>query len=86
MIIDNAEDLKERALEYKTELKKQQIELPIGDEDYAFRVAGIGAKSVKIEKYIKYEDIFEAIEAGNNNGLEAIIKEFIEEYEEEDEE
>ncbi len=86
MIIDNAEDLKERALEYKTELKKQQIELPIGDEDYAFRVSGIGAKSVKIEKYIKYEDIFEAIEAGNNNGLEAIIKEFIEEYEEEDEE
>lgn len=86
MIIDNPEDLKERALEYKTELKKQQIELPIGDDDYEFRVSGIGAKSVKIEKYIKYEDIFEAIEAGKEDGLEAIIKKFIEDYEEEDEE
>ncbi len=83
-MIDNPEDLKEKALEFKTELKKQQIELPIGDEDYAFRVSGIGAKSVKIEKYIKYEDIFEAIESGNENGLEAIIKKFIEDYEDEE--
>ena len=86
MIIDSAEDLKEKALENKTELKKQHIELTIGDENYGFRIAGIGAKSVKIEKYIKYDDIFEAIEAGNDNGLEAIIKKFIEEYEDEDEE
>ena len=33
----------------------------------------------------KYDEIFEAIEAGNDNGLEAIIKQLIEDYEEEEE-
>ena len=41
---------------------------------------------VKIEKYIKYDDIFEAIESGNDNGLEAMIKQIIEDYEEDEEE
>ena len=43
-------------------------------------------KSVKLEKYVKFDDIFEAIESGNDNGLEAMIKQIIEDYEEEDEE
>ena len=85
-MIDNAEDLKEKALENKAGLKKQYVNIPIGDEEYGFRISGIGAKSVKLEKYVKYDDIFEAIEAGNDNGLEAIIKQIIEDYEEEDEE
>lgn len=85
-MIDNAEDLKEKALENKAGLKKQFINIPIGDEEYGFRISGIGAKSVKLEKYVKYDEIFEAIDAGNDNGLEAIIKQIIEDYEEEDEE
>lgn len=85
-MIDNAEDLKEKALENKVGLKKQFINIPIGDEEYGFRISGIGAKSVKLEKYVKYDEIFEAIDAGNDNGLEAIIKQIIEDYEEEDEE
>ena len=36
--------------------------------------------------FVKYDDIFEAIESGNDNGLEAMIKQIIEDYEEEDEE
>ena len=43
------------------------------------------AHNVKLEKYVKYDEIFEAIEAGNDNGLEAIIKQLIEDYEEEEE-
>lgn len=85
-MIDNAEDLKEKALENKVGLKKQYINIPIGDEEYGFKISGIGAKSVKLEKYVKYDEIFEAIDAGNDNGLEAIIKQTIEDYEEEDEE
>lgn len=84
-MIDNAEDLQKKALDYKTGLKKQFINIPIGDEEYGFKISGIGAKSVKLEKYVKYDEIFEAIEAGNNNGLEAIIKQLIEDYEEEEE-
>ena len=85
-MIDNADDLRDKANEYKTELKKQFINIPIGDEEYGFKISGIGAKSVKLEKYVKYEDIFEAIEAGNDNGLEAMIKQVIEDYKEEDDE
>jgi hypothetical protein len=84
-MIDNAEDLKEKALENKDGLKKQFVNIQIGDEEYGFRISGIGAKSVKLEKFVKYDEIFEAIEAGNNNGLESLIKQTIEDYEEEDE-
>ena len=62
------------------------MNIPIGDEEYGFRISGIGAKSVKLEKYVKFDDIFEAIESGNDNGLEAMIKQIIEDYEEEEEE
>ena len=85
IMIDNAEDLQKKALDYKTGLKKQYVNILIGDEEYRFRISGIGAKSVKLEKYVKYDEIFEAIEAGNDNGLEAIIKQLIEDYEEEEE-
>ena len=84
-MIDNAEDLKEKALENKAGLKKQYINIEIGDEEYGFRISGIGAKSVKLEKYVKYDEIFEAIDAGNVNGLEAIVKQTIEDYEEPEE-
>ena len=85
-MINNAEDLKNRANEYKTGLKKQYVNIPIGDEEYGFRISGIGAKSVKLEKYVKFDEIMEAIESGNDNGLEALIKTVIEEYEDEEDE
>ena len=83
-MIDNADDLRDKANEYKNGLKRQFVNIPIGDEEYGFRISGIGAKSVKLEKFVKFEDIFEAIESGNDNGLEAMIKQIIEDYEEED--
>ena len=85
-MIDNADELRDKANEFKTGLKKQYVNIPIGDEEYGFRISGIGAQSVKIEKYVKYDDIYEAIESGNENGLEAMIKQIIEDYEEEDDE
>ena len=85
-MIDNVEALKEKAMENKDGLKKQYVNIQVGDEEYGFRISGIGAKSVKLEKFIKYDEIFEAIEAGNDNGLEAIIKQIIEDYEEEEDE
>ena len=84
-MIDNADDLRDKANEFKTGLKKQFVNIPIGDEEYGFRISGIGAKSVKLEKYVKYDEIFEALEAGNDTGLESIIKQIIEDYEEDEE-
>ena len=86
MMIDNAEDLATKAQDNKAALKRQYVNIPIGDEEYGFRISGMGAKSVKIEKFIKYDDIIEAIESGNDNGLEAMIKQIIEDFEEEEEE
>ena len=85
-MINTAEELKDKANEYKTGLKKEYVNVKIGEEEYGFRISGIGAKSVKIEKYIKYEHIIEALESGNKTGLEALIKKIIEDYEEVDEE
>lgn len=84
-MIDNAEDLAKKAQDNKAGLKRQFINIPIGDEEYGFKISGIGGKSVKLEKFVKYDDIIEAIEAGNDNGLEAMIKQIIEDYEEDEE-
>ena len=84
-MIDNPQDLATKAQDNKAGLKRKYINIPIGDEEYGFRISGIGAKSVKLEKFVKYEDIFEAIESGNDNGLEAMIKQIIEDYEEDEE-
>ena len=84
-MIDNAEDLAQKAQDNKAGLKKQYVNIPIGDEEYGFRISGIGAKSVKLEIFVKYDDIIEAIESGNDNGLEAMIKQIIEDYEEDEE-
>ena len=85
-MIDNAEDLAKKAQDNKAGLKRQYVNIPIGDEEYGFRISGIGAKSVKLEKFVKYDDIMEAVESGNDFGLEAMIKQIIEDYEEENEE
>ena len=84
-MIDNPQDLATKAQDNKAGLKRKYINIPIGDEEYGFRISGIGAKSVKLEKFVKYEDIFEAIESGNDNGLEAMIKKIIEDYDEDNE-
>lgn len=82
-MFDNAEDIKEKALANKDELKKKFVNIPIGDDEYGFRLAGIGAKAVKIEKYIKYDEIIDALNKGQDNGLESLIVEIIEGHEEE---
>ena len=76
-MIDNAEDLAKKAQDNKAGLKRQYVNIPIGDEEYGFRISGIGAKSVKLEKFVKYDDIMEAVESGNDFGLEAMIKQII---------
>ena len=80
-MIDNVDDLKNKAMENKMDLRKEYVNIPIGDEEYGFRLAGIGGKAIKLEKYVKYDEIMEAVEAGNTNGLEAMVKTIIEEFE-----
>ena len=80
-MIDNSEDLKNKALDNKVGIRKVYVNIIVGDEEQSFKIAGIGQKAVKLEKYIKYDDIMEAVESGHEDGLEAIIKKIIEDYE-----
>ncbi|KZX16845.1 hypothetical protein [Methanobrevibacter curvatus] len=72
-------ELRELSLEHKDDLKREKIELLIGDDVQDFRISGIGGKSIKIEKYIRYEDIVDATEDGRE-GLESVVRELVENY------
>lgn len=84
-MIDNFEDLKNKAVDHKQEIKREGLTLLIGDTEENFRISGIGEKAVKIEKFVKYEDMVEAAELGRADSLEVAIKKVIEEFEPSDE-
>ncbi len=79
------EELKEKAIENKLALRKKFVTLNVGDNEYNFRLAGIGGKAIKLEAYIKYDSITEAIETNNMDSVEAQLMKIIEEYEPEEE-
>ena len=85
-MIDNFEELKNKAVDNKQEIKKEGLTVVIGDGEEQFRISGIGEKAVKIEKYIKYEEMIEAFEQGKEDSLEISIKKLIEGFEPSDEE
>lgn len=80
-MIDNFEDLKNKAVEQKQNIKKEGLTILIGDDEEKFRISGIGEKAVKIEKFIKYEEMIEATEEGRSDSLAVAIKKIIEEFE-----
>lgn len=85
-MIDNFEELKSKAVDHKQEIKREGVNLLIGDTEENFRISGIGEKAVKIEKFVKYEDMIEAAELGRDDSLEVAIKKVIEEFEPSDDE
>ncbi|MCL2116244.1 MAG: hypothetical protein FWH29_08485 [Methanobrevibacter sp.] len=80
-MIDNFEDLKNKAVEHKQDIKKEGLTILIGDDEETFRISGIGEKAVKIEKFIKYEEMIEATEQQRDDCLAVAIKKVIEDYE-----
>ena len=80
-MIDNVEELKNKAVDYKQEIKREGLSIIIGDSEENFRISGIGEKAVKIEKFIKYADMIEALELGRDDSIEIAIKKVIEDFE-----
>ena len=80
-MIDNFEDLKNKAVEHKQDIKREGLTLLIGDDEETFRISGIGEKAVKIEKFIKYEEMIEAAEQDRDDCLAVAIKKVIENFE-----
>ena len=85
-MIDNADDLRKKAVDNKDDLKRKFVKVYIDDIEYNFKVTGIGEKSIKVEAFLKYEDIMDAVDMGKEDGIEYALKQFIEDYDEEDEE
>ena len=79
------EELKEKAINNKPALRKKYVTLNVGENEYDFRLAGIGGKAIKLEAYIKYDSIIEAIETNNMDSVESQLMKIIEEYEPNDE-
>lgn len=72
-VLDNYSELRERALANKLNLKNQYVNIFIGKKEYGFRIAGIGAKSIKIEMFIGYDEIVKELSSGNDISLEYIL-------------
>ena len=41
-MINNVDELREKAMENKPELKRERIKIPFGDDVYEFNIAGVG--------------------------------------------
>ncbi len=84
-MINDVEELINKAVDNKQDIKKEKLDIPIGDDEQNFRISGIGQKAIKIEKYVKYDDIWQAVEEGRE-GLEKILFDIVNEFEPEAEE
>ncbi len=75
--IGTANELREKALANKVNLKNEFIDIFIAKKFYEFRIAGIGFKSIKIEMYMGYDEIIKGLSSGNPERLEFILMELI---------
>lgn len=76
IIIENHNELKLRAMSNKNGIKTYPISVKIGNNQYSFRIGGVGGKSVKVILFISYEDIAKNSEE-DNFSLEFILRELI---------
>ena len=84
-MINDVDELMNKAVDNKQGIKKEKLNIPIGGDEQNFRISGIGQKAIKIEKYVKYDEIMTALAEGKENGLEKILFDIVNEYEPEEE-
>ena len=77
-MFDDVDEFKKKAIDNKNDIKRESVDIIIGEDEQSFRISGIGEKAVKIEKYFRYEDIFKAVEDELNlNLLKRVYKKFL---------
>lgn len=76
-VLEDHNELRERALANKANLKNYYINVFVGKKEYGFKIAGIGYKSVKIELYLGYDEIVKELSSGNDISLEFILLEIM---------
>lgn len=82
-MFDSVDDFRKKAVDNKAALKRQSVEVFIGDKEQKFRISGIGEKAIKIEAYIKYDDIMETVKSEIEDSLDATLMKIVEDFEEE---
>ena len=72
-----ADEFRNVALLNKPDLRKKTVIIPIADNNYQFKISGIGQKAIKLEKYFYYSEIIDAVQEGIDDGLEFLIEQII---------
>ncbi len=72
-----ADEFRNVALLNKPDLRKKTVIIPISDNNYQFKISGIGQKAIKLEKYFYYSEIIDAVQEGIDDGLEFLIEQVI---------
>ena len=72
-----ADEFRNVALLNKPDLRKKTVIIPISDNNYQFKISGIGQKAIKLEKYFYYSEIIDAVQEGIDDGLEFLIEQII---------
>lgn len=72
-----ADEFRNVAMLNKTDLRKKTVILPIGENQYQFKISGIGGKTIKLEKFFYYSEIIKAVQNGIDDGLEYLIEQVI---------
>ena len=53
-MFDDVDEFKKKAIDNKNDIKRESVDIIIGEDEQSFRISGIGEKAVKIEKYFRY--------------------------------
>ena len=52
-MFDDVDEFKKKAIDNKNDIKRESVDIIIGEDEQSFRISGIGEKAVKIEKYFR---------------------------------
>lgn len=72
-----ADEFKNVAMVNKSNLMKKAFIVPIANNKYQFKIAGVGQMSIKIEKFFYYSEIIKAVQKGIDDGLEYLVEQII---------
>ena len=72
-----ADEFRNVATANKSDLMKKTVFIPIKNNNYQFKIAGIGPSAIKLENYFRYSEIIKKVLEGVDDGLEYLIEQII---------
>ena len=72
-----ADEFRNVATVNKSNLRNKTVFVPIGNNNYQFKIAGIGPSAIKLENYFRYSEIIKKVQEGIDDGLEYLIEQIV---------